>query len=502
MAESGFLLTIDQGTTSTRAIAFGLDGELRSSHQVELEQHYPAPGWVEHDAEEIWSATIACCRAVIDREAGASRKPLAIGITNQRETTVLWDRATGAPVHRAIVWQDRRTADACAALKAGGHEAMVTAKTGLLLDPYFSATKVAWILNQDDALKERAAAGGLAFGTVDSYLLYRLTGGRHATDITNASRTMLFDIHARDWSDELLELIGVPAAVLPEVLPSAGEFGTCVSDLFGAELPIAGIAGDQQAAAIGQGCFAPGSIKSTYGTGCFLLQNTGGEVATSRNKLLATVAYEIDGRVAYALEGSIFMAGATVQWLRDSLKIVDASAETAALAASVDGNDGVYLVPAFTGLGAPQWNPNARGTIVGMTRNSGRAHFARAALEAVAYQTHDLIDAVAADSGERPEAIRIDGGMAANDWFAQFLADTIGVPVDRPKVTETTALGAGFLAGLGVGCYGSTDQISEFWMLDRRFEPAMEAAEREKNLAGWRRALRKCLLDEGEGEVA
>ena len=501
MAETGFLLTIDQGTTSTRAIAFGLDGGVHSSHQVELEQHYPKPGWVEHDASEIWAATVACCRAVIEQEAQAGRKPLAIGITNQRETTVLWERATGEPVHRAIVWQDRRTADTCAALKAGGHEAMVTAKTGLLLDPYFSATKVAWILNQDDALRERAASGELAFGTVDSYLLYRLTGGRHATDITNASRTMLFDIHTRAWSDELLALIGVPAAVLPEVLPSAGEFGICGPELFGVALPIAGIAGDQQAAAIGQGCFTPGSIKSTYGTGCFLLQNTGSEAARSENKLLATVAYEIAGEVAYALEGSIFMAGATVQWLRDSLKIIDASEDTAELAASLDGNDGVYLVPAFTGLGAPQWNPNARGTIVGMTRNSGRAHFARAALEAVAYQTHDLVAAIAADSGERPEAIRIDGGMAANDWFAQFLADTIGVPVDRPKVTETTALGAGFLAGLGVGCYASTDQISEFWALDRRFEPAMGAERREENLAGWQRALRRCQLDDGAGEV-
>ena len=476
------ILAIDQGTTSSRAIVFDTRGDIRAVAQREFTQHYPRPGWVEHDAEEIWRTTLSVCREALD----AAGPVAAIGITNQRETTLVWDRESGDAIHPAIVWQDRRTASHCAALEAEGRGALFEEKTGLRLDPYFSGTKVAWILDHVAGARERAERGGLAFGTVDSFLLWRLSGGEvHATDATNASRTLLFDIHAQQWDDTLLEVLRVPRPMLPEVRDSAGEIGVTRPGVLGAVLPITGVAGDQQAAGLGQACVEPGMVKCTYGTGCFALMNTGDAVVRSRNGLLGTVAYRLGGEVAYALEGSIFIAGAAVQWLRDALRIIAHAPETEGLAASLPDNEGVYLVPAFAGLGAPHWDPHARGALFGLTRNSGFAHFARAALESVVYQTRDLMVAMAADAGKAPDTLRVDGGMTANDWLMQFLADVLDLPVERPTVTETTALGAARLAGLGAGLYSSPHDLGGQWCLDRRFEPSMPAETRERLLSGW-----------------
>jgi glycerol kinase len=491
------ILAIDQGTTSSRAIVFdgdcGADGGIVAQAQAEFPQIYPDDGWVEHDPEDIWRTTLEVSRQALAEAERNGDEVAAIGLANQRETVVVWDRATGAPIYNAIVWQDRRTADACRRLSDMGAEAEVWARTGLLLDPYFSATKIAWILDHVDGTRARAARGDLAFGTVDSFLLWRLTGARsHLTDATNASRTSLFNIHTQQWDEALLELFDVPRACLPEVRDSASHFGETDPDLFGRAIPILGVAGDQQAAAIGQCCFARGAIKSTYGTGCFVLVNTGDAPVTSHNRLLTTVAYRLDGRVTYALEGSIFTAGAAVQWLRDALGIVDRAADTEDLARSIDDTGGVYLVPAFTGLGAPHWDAEARGALVGLTRATGRAELARAALESVCYQTADLLAAMAED-GVTPTALRVDGGMTANDWLLHYLADILDLPVDRPKVMETTALGAAILAGLGAGLRDSLDDVTKTWQRDARFEPSMDAAVRAARLAGWSAALKGTL---------
>lgn len=487
-----YLLAIDQGTTSTRTIAFDLRGHVLAQEQVELSQYYPQAGWVEHDAEEIWQATITTCRAVIEQCAGKGH-PAALGITNQRETTVLWERATGKPVHRAIVWQDRRTDAWCQKLKGEGHEDWVNEKTGLLIDPYFSATKIHWLLDQNPELQQRAERGELAFGTIESYLLWHLTGGQHASDATNASRTLLLNIHTRQWDDDLLELFQVPRRLLPEVMPNAGELGITHQDIFGIEIPITGMAGDQQAAAIGQACIHPGMVKSTYGTGCFLLQNIGSQALRSRNRLLTTIAYDIGGSVNYALEGSIYMAGAAMNWVRDQMGLIQHASESAELAASIEDTQGVYFVPAMTGLGAPHWRSEARGLICGLTLGAGRAEIVRATLEAVAYQTADLIDAIKQDGAAKPPIIRVDGGMANNDWLAQFLADVLNVPVERPPVTETTALGAAYLAALGAGMISSLDDLSDQWQCEKRFEPAMRASRRTQLLEGWRQAVRRTI---------
>jgi glycerol kinase len=490
MSKGPHILALDQGTTSTRAIIFDQTGSPVATAQRELPQIYPRPGWVEHDPEEIWQATLAVCRQVLADGADADREVVALGITNQRETTVLWDRRTGEPVHNALVWQDRRTAETCRAIAEAGHAALIAERTGLLPDPYFSASKLAWLLDAIDGARARAEAGELAFGTVDSYLLWKLTGGAvHATDATNASRTMLFDIHRQRWDDDLLALWRVPAAILPEVLDCAGEFGNTAPGVFEQRLPIRGIAGDQHAAAIGQVCFEPGMVKSTYGTGCFVLLNTGPDPAASGNRLLTTLAYRLDGQPTYALEGSIFVAGAAVQWLRDALKIIGAAPDTEGLAQGLPSNRGVYMVPAFAGLGAPHWDPDARGALFGLSHDTGVAEIARAALEAVAYQTHDLLDAMAKDHGQAIRTLRVDGGMVANDWMVQFLADVLDVRVDRPAVIETTALGAAFLAGLGVGLYSGLDDISALWRHERTFAPSLDDGDREILLAGWREAV-------------
>jgi glycerol kinase len=488
------ILAIDQGTTSSRAILFDAEGRPRATAQRELPQHFPEPGWVEHDARRIWADTLEVSRQAM-AEAGVGADAIAaIGITNQRETTVLWERDTGAPVANAIVWQDRRTAAACEALAAAGHGELFQARTGLLLDPYFSGTKLAWLLDNVDGARRRAAAGELAFGTVDSWLLWQLTGGRvHATDATNASRTLLFDIHAQDWDRELLSLLDIPPEVLPEVRDSSGEFGQSDAAHFGAPIPITGIAGDQQAAAFGQACVEPGMLKSTYGTGCFALVNTGAEAVRSENRLITTVAYRLGGEVSYALEGSIFVAGAAVQWLRDGLRLVGHAGESEALAAEVESTSGVYLVPAFVGLGAPYWDAEARGAILGLTRDAGIAEITRAALEAVGYQTRDLMEAMAADAGQPATAIRVDGGMVANDWLMQFLADMVALPVERPRVTETTALGAAYLAGLAVGLYPSLAAIAGQWQREARFEPRMAGTRRDALYQGWREAVDRVL---------
>ena len=485
------ILAIDQGTTSSRAIVFSADLSVLAVAQQEFPQHFPASGWVEHDPADIWSSTAAVTRAVIEKAGLRGADLAAIGITNQRETTVIWDRATGQPIHNAIVWQDRRTADLCAALKAQGHEPAVAATTGLLLDPYFSATKAAWMLDQVEGAHARAEAGELAFGTIDSFLIWHLTGGEvHATDATNAARTMLYDIHRGCWSPELCDLFRVPMAMLPEVRDSAGDYGTTRPDLFGAAIPIRGVAGDQQAAAVGQACFRPGMVKSTYGTGCFALLNTGERAVQSQNRLLTTIAYQLNARPTYALEGSIFIAGAVVQWLRDGLGLIREASETQALAERADPAQALVLVPAFTGLGAPYWRPESRGAIFGLTRNSGPAEFARAALESVGHQTRDLLDAMRADwSGAGDTVLRVDGGMACSNWTMQFLADMIGAPVDRPRVTETTALGAAYLAGLAAGLCPDPEQFGHQWTLERRFQPRMPADERESRHARWQRAV-------------
>lgn len=498
MAEAQHVLAIDQGTTSSRAIVFDRDGGIVAVSQREFEQHYPRSGWVEHDAEVIWSDTVEVSKEAIAKAGLEAPAISAIGITNQRETVVLWDRKTGEPVHRAIVWQDRRTAEFCRRLKADGHEKLVQERAGLLLDPYFSSTKLAWLLDNVAGARQAAEKGELAFGTVDSFLLWRLTGGAvHATDATNASRTMLFNIHTQDWDDDLLELLNIPRSLLPEVKDCSTLFGTTPADLFGAPLPITGIAGDQQAATVGQACFAPGMLKSTYGTGCFALLNTGETAVTSTSRLLTTTAYRLKGKPTYAIEGSIFVAGAAVQWLRDGLKLVQNAGDTEAIAARTDGTGGVYLVPAFVGLGAPYWDPDARGALIGLTRDSGIDQIVRATLESVAYQTRDLMEAMDSDiqGDARPSAVRVDGGMVANGWICQFLADLLDLPVERPEVVETTALGAAYLAGLETGLYTSQDAIEKTWRLDRRFEPGMKADRREELYAGWLDAVRRVRSD-------
>ncbi|PWE34014.1 glycerol kinase [Maritimibacter sp. 55A14] len=489
------ILAIDQGTTSSRAIVF--DARMRpvAVAQEEFPQHFPRPGWVEHDPSDIWSSTAGTCRAAIERAGLRVADIAAIGITNQRETTLVWDRKTGKPVHNAIVWQDRRTAETCRALREAGHEAMITARTGLLLDPYFSGTKLKWILDNVEGARARAEAGDLLFGTVDCYLIWKLTGGAvHATDATNAARTLLYDIHEARWSRTICDLLDIPAAMLPEVRDCAADFGAARADLLGAALPIRGVAGDQQAAAIGQACFAPGMVKSTYGTGCFALLNTGAEAVASRNRLLTTVAYRLDGRSTYALEGSIFIAGAVVQWLRDGLKLIREAGETQALAEASDPDQPIVMVPAFTGLGAPYWNADCRGAVFGLTRSTGPAEFARAALESVGFQTRDLVEAMQADWGADGTkgaiaTLRVDGGMSRSDWTMQFLADIIGAPVDRPALTETTALGAAWLAGMAVGLYPGMEEFAGAWALDRQFTPQMPAAGREVKYAAWGRAV-------------
>jgi glycerol kinase len=494
VADGPHLLALDQGTTSTRAIVFDRAGTPIATAQRELQQIYPQPGWVEHDPEAIWADALAVCREVLAKTS----EVVALGITNQRETTVLWDRATGEPLHNAIVWQDRRTADTCRDITTAGHAPLIAERTGLLPDPYFSASKLAWLLDNIEDARARAEAGALAFGTIDSFLLWRLTGGAvHATDASNASRTMLFDIHRQTWDDDLLALWRIPAALLPEVRDSAGDFGDTAPGLFENSLPIRGIAGDQQAAAIGQACFEPGMVKSTYGTGAFVLLNTGDQPVASANRLLTTVAYRLDGQASYALEGSIFVAGAAVQWLRDELKVIDAAPDTEGLAQGLSSNSGVYMVPAFTGLGAPHWEPDARGALFGLTRDTGVAEIARAALEAVAYQTHDLLEAMAKDHGQATHTLRIDGGMAANDWLAQFIADILDVRVDRPAVIETTALGAALLAGLGAGVYAGLDDISALWRHESTFSPSLDSGNRDVLLAGWRNALARVTTPTG-----
>jgi glycerol kinase len=484
------ILAIDQGTTSTRAILFDAEGRPLAAAQRELPQIYPADGWVEHDPEEIWRATVAVCRDALAEAGAGAGAVAAIGITNQRETTVLWDRATGRPLYNAIVWQDRRGAARCRRLEAEGLGPLVQARTGLLIDSYFSATKIAWVLENVAGARAAAGRGEIAFGTIDSFLLWRLTGGRvHATDATNASRTMLYDIVAGRWDPELLAALGIPEAVLPEVRDTAGEFGIADAAHLGAALPVTGMAGDQQAALFGQACFSPGMIKSTYGTGCFVLLNTGERPVASRHRLVSTIGYRLGGRTTYALEGSIFVAGAGIQWLRDGLKLIAKAGESEHLAAGLAGNAGVYLVPAFTGLGAPYWDPDARGAIFGLTRDAGIAEIVRAALEAVCYQTRDLMRAMEEDGAAQPTALRVDGGMVANDWTMQFLADILDLPVERPTVIETTALGAAYLAGLGCGLFASPADISGRWQRERAFAPRLATAERDRLYAGWRSAV-------------
>jgi glycerol kinase len=494
---ANYIIAIDQGTTSSRAIVFDEALAPVARDQREFRQIYPQPGWVEHDPEEIWQSVLATVRGAMQKAGITAREVAALGITNQRETVVLWDRASGKPIHNAIVWQDRRTADACAALRQSGHEAEIGRKTGLLLDPYFSATKIAWMLDRVPGARAAAEAGKLAFGTVDSFLLWRLTGGKvHATDATNAARTLLFDIHAGEWDDDLLRLFGVPRALLPEVKDSAADFGAATADHFGAGIRVLGIAGDQQAATVGQGCFTPGMLKSTYGTGCFALLNTGDTPVVSHNRLLTTIAYQIDGRRTYALEGAIFVAGAAVQWLRDGLKVIDRAPDVNPLAAKADAAAEVYLVPGFVGLGAPWWDAHARGALFGLTRDTGSAEIARAALEAVGYQTRDLLDAMRADwpaAGAADTVLRVDGGLTASDFAMQFLADILGAPVDRPAVMETTALGAAYLAGRKAGLCPDFAGFAATWRLQRQFTPRMDAAARARKWAGWQDAVRRTL---------
>ncbi|HEU4986387.1 MAG TPA: glycerol kinase GlpK [Rhizobiaceae bacterium] len=490
------ILAIDQGTTSSRAIIF--DGEMKivAVGQKEFTQHYPASGWVEHDPEEIWSSVIATVKQAL-RKAGLTASDItAIGITNQRETVVIWDKATGKPIHNAIVWQDRRTAQLCQKLKKQGLEPRFTKTTGLLLDPYFSGTKLAWLLDKVKGARRRAEKGELLAGTIDTFLIWRLTGGSvHATDATNASRTLVYNIVKNEWDEELLKILRVPKALLPEVRDSAADFGMTEKSLFGAPIPILGVAGDQQAATIGQACFEPGMMKSTYGTGCFAVLNTGETLCLSKNRLLSTIAYRLDGKTTYALEGSIFVAGAAVQWLRDGIKVIGKAAHSGELAAKADDTQNLYLVPAFVGLGAPHWDADARGAIFGLTRNSGPAEFARAALESVAFQTRDLLDAMKKDwkGANGRTVLRVDGGMVASDWTMQGLADILDAPVDRPQILETTALGAAWLAGSRAGVWPNARAFAKSWSLERRFEPKMSDEERNRKIRGWKDAVRRTL---------
>ena len=488
-----YILALDQGTTSSRAILFDHDGKIVDMAQEEFPQIFPQPGWVEHNPEDIWNSQLRMAKAVLQQTRISAADVAAIGITNQRETLVVWDRRTGEPVYNAIVWQCRRTADLCEQLKAEGFDRVLAQKTGLVTDAYFSGTKVAWLLENVPGARDRAERGELAFGTIDSFLVWRLTGGRlHVTDVSNASRTLLYNIHTGDWDDEILARLKIPRSLLPEVLPSSGFFGETDSALFGAAIPIAGIAGDQQAATFGQVCTSPGMAKNTYGTGCFLLMNTGSEAVPSKSQLLTTIAWKLgDQPTQYALEGSIFIAGAAVQWLRDGLGIIETSAESETLARSVESSEGVYFVPAFVGLGAPYWDAYARGTILGLTRGSTRAHIARAALESIAYQTRDVVEAMHSDSGIALQTLRVDGGVARNDFLMQFQADILGVPVQRPAITETTALGAAYLAGLAVGYWASPEALESQWRIDRTFEPSMSADQRESLYHDWKRAIER-----------
>ncbi|GAC32149.1 glycerol kinase GlpK [Paraglaciecola polaris] len=487
------ILAIDQGTTSTRAIIFAPDSSIIAVAQQEFTQHYPNDGWVEHDPEDIWSSTVVVCRQAISEAIAKGARIAAIGVTNQRETTVVWDRNTGQAIYNAIVWQDRRTAKVCREMQENGLFDVVNSRTGLLLDPYFSASKIAWILDNVDGAREKAEAGDLAFGTIDSFLIWRLTDGKmHATDVTNASRTNLFNIHDMAWDEKLLEVFNVPKSVLPEVKECADDFGHSAEDLFGFSLPILGVAGDQQAASIGQCCFNKGAIKSTYGTGCFVMLNTGKKAFNSQNRLLTTVAYTIKGETHYALEGSIFIAGAAIQWLRDGLGVIKSASETEDLAKSLDDDHGVYMVPAFAGLGAPHWAPDARGAVYGLTRGTTNAHFVRAALESVCYQTSDLLHAMAED-GLSLDKIRVDGGMVGNNWLCQFLADMLDVTVERPQIMETTALGAAYLAGLQAGIYESCEQLASMNQVDNSFSAQMPSPQRRKLIAGWENAVQSTL---------
>ncbi|MER9604642.1 glycerol kinase GlpK [Mesorhizobium sp. M0243] len=493
---TGYILAIDQGTTSTRAILF--DGEMKvaGSGQKEFAQHYPASGWVEHDPEDIWASVVSTVKAALKKAGRNASDVAAIGITNQRETVVIWDRATGKPIHNAIVWQDRRTAPLCQKLKKQGLEKKFTRKTGLLLDPYFSGTKIAWMLDKVKGAKKRAEKGELLAGTIDSFLIWRLTGGKvHATDATNASRTLVYNIAENAWDDELLSILNIPVEMLPEVKDCADDYGITEKNLFGAEIRILGVAGDQHAATIGQACFEPGMMKSTYGTGCFALLNTGSDLVRSKNRLLTTIAHRLNGKTTYALEGSIFIAGAAVQWLRDGIKVIGKAEQSGKLADEADPTQNVYLVPAFVGLGAPHWDAEARGAIFGLTRNSGPAEFARAALESVAYQTRDLLDAMRKDwkGASAKTVLRVDGGMVASDWTMQRLADILDAPVDRPTILETTALGAAWLAGSKAGVWPDAKKFAKSWALERRFKPDMDGSVRAAKLAGWRDAVRRTL---------
>jgi glycerol kinase len=485
-----YILALDQGTTSSRALVFDHDGNVRGSAQKEFRQIFPQPGWVEHDPREILASQTGVAAEALIHAGMSAREIAAIGITNQRETTIVWDRATGLPVHNAIVWQDRRTAAHCDQLKAAGSEPLFTRKTGLVLDAYFSGTKLHWILANVPGARQKARTGQLAFGTVDTWLIWHLSGGKsHYTDVSNASRTLLYNIHEGCWDEELLEILDIPRSVLPEVGPSSGTIAQTAGELFAGHIPIAGVAGDQQAALFGQCCFTPGMVKNTYGTGCFMLMNTGGEAKASRNRLITSAAWTRRGVASFALEGSIFAGGAVVQWLRDGLGIIRTSAEVEALAASVADTDGVYFVPAFTGLGAPHWDPYARGTLIGLTRGTTRAHVARAALDGIAYQVADVLTAMQADAGLPVTELRVDGGAAANDLLMQFQADLLGVPVVRPRQLETTAQGAAYLAGLAVGYWQDDAEIRSLWKVDRVFEPSMDQARRATFLAGWAKAL-------------
>ncbi len=488
-----FILALDQGTTSSRSIVFDHDGRVRAMAQQEFKQYYPQPGWVEHDPEEIWATQLATAKAALQKARLNGRDIAAIGITNQRETTVLWDRKTGAPMHNAVVWQDRRTAPICDDIRKNFGAAAIAQRTGLVADPYFSGTKVKWLLDNIPGLRQRARNGEIAFGTIDSWLLWKLTGGKsHATDCSNASRTLLYNIHQLDWDHDILSYLDIPHAILPQVRPSSGAFGVTAPEWFGEEIPLTGIAGDQQAALFGQTCFKPGMFKNTYGTGCFMLMQTGENIFHSKNGLLTTIAWQIaNAKVQYALEGSVFIAGAVVQWLRDELKIIASAAEIETLAAQTPDNNGVYLVPAFVGLGSPYWDAGARGTIVGLTRGANRSHLARAALESIAFQSRDLAEAMKDDAAMTLTELRVDGGAVANNLLMQFQSDILNTPVIRPAITETTALGAAYLAGLAVGYWANLEDVAQHWQMEKRFDPTMNEAAREQLYRNWKKAVER-----------